>query len=87
MRDLADGLKLEHEIKGRNLENPNIGHAQKISHRLNCRARQPAFLLLGAPQQRDHGAGLPTLGKFGHLRLCPSLIGRCESKGAGLICV
>ena len=61
MRNLAHGLKLKHEIEGRNLKNPNIGHAQKISHRLNCWARQPTFLLLGAPQQRDHRTGLPTL--------------------------
>src|SRR5205807_522887 len=54
MRLLADGLQLEHRVKGRDLQRADIRHIEQIGDRADRGFRNPALmLLLDAPQDRD----------------------------------
>jgi len=76
--------QLEHEVKGGNFKNADIGHAQHIRDIFNRGLGDPAFLLLGTPQQRNNRRGLTPLGVFGELRFGPLLVVGREGKAFGL---
>ncbi len=87
MRDAANGLQLKHEIEGRNLKHPDMGHAQHIADSLDYFAGDPPLLFLRAPKKRYHRACLSSLRVFRNLSLGPCLIFRCESKIIRLIMI
>ena len=84
MGNRANRLELKHEVEGGDFEHPDLGQVEHIGHGLDHRFGNPAFLLLPAPQQRDHGAGLTALRKLGDLLRRPGLVGRGESEAFGL---
>ena len=55
MCNRPNGLQLEHEVEGCNLERANVSHAQHLRHMLDRRTGQPPLLLLRAPQKRNDG--------------------------------
>src|SRR5690606_40007452 len=50
----TDRRQLEHGVEGRDLQHPDIGHAQQVADGAQRRLGHPAFLLLDQPQDRDH---------------------------------
>ena len=81
----AHRLQLEHEVEGRDLEHPDIGHVEHLGHGLDRRTAEPALLLLRPPQQRDHRAGLATGGILADLPLGPRHVGLGEGETLGLV--
>ena len=77
--------QLEHEVKGGNFKNADIGHAQHIRDIFNRGLGDPAFLLLGTPQQRNNRRGLTPLGVFGELRFGPHSVVLGFTAGAAVI--
>src|SRR4029079_7476345 len=55
MGGLSHRGKLEHGVKRGDLERADVGHAEHIGDGADGRLSGPALLLLGAPQQRQHG--------------------------------
>ncbi len=87
MRNSSNGLQLEHEVEGRNLQRADMRHAQHVGHMLDGRARQPAFLFLCTKQKRDDRAGLTTFGILGDLPFGPGEVRRREGERGGLFLV
>ena len=55
----AHGRKLEHRIERGHFVNADEGHIEHLAHIFHGGLREPAgILLLGAPEQSDHGRGL-----------------------------
>jgi hypothetical protein len=54
-RNLTDRLQLEHGVEGGHLQHADDRHLQHPGDQLDGRLADPAFLLLGQPQQRDGG--------------------------------
>ena len=87
MRNGTNRLQLKHEVERGHFKRPDIGHAEHVGHIFDGRAGEPALLLLGAPQKRDHRARLAAFRVFGDLRLRPFQIGGREGEALGLVMV
>src|ERR1700674_2081760 len=82
----ADRRELEHGVEGRNLEHADRRHVEHLGDVFDRLFRYPtARLLLGAPQDRNHGGGLPAFGVFGDLALRPSEVLGREGETGGLL--
>ena len=81
----ADRLEVEHRVEGRDLQHPDVGHAEHARDVLDRRLRQPeVVLLLRAPKQRQDRRRLPSLRVLGDLRLAPRLVLGGEGEGRRL---
>ena len=82
----ADGRQIEHGVEGRDLVDADIGHAEHVGDIAERGLGQPAaHLLLRAPQQRQHGRGLPPFRIFLDLGLGPFEIFRREGEALRLL--
>ncbi len=80
----AHRLELEHGVERRDFEHADVGHAQHVGDRLYRRAGDPAFLLLGAPQDWNDCRLLPAGGIFGDLGFGPAQVVAGEGERGGL---
>ena len=82
----ADRRQIEHRVEGRDLVDADIGHAQHVGDIAERGLGQPAaHLLLRAPQDRQHGGGLPPFRIFLDLGLGPFEIFRGEGEALRLL--
>ena len=80
----TDGLEQKLRIERRDFEHADIGHAEQAADRLDGGTAQPALLLLGTPQDQDHGGLLPAGRIAGDDFLGPRLVLGRERKARGL---
>src|SRR6185295_16775383 len=71
---LADGMKIEHRVEGRDFEHTHVGHAEQLRDRFDHWLADPAFLLLAAPKNWNDRGRLTARGIFFHLLPDPNLV-------------
>ena len=70
------GCEIEHRVEGRDFQHADVGHARARGDVLDHRLGHPAFLLLAAPQERNHRARLTARRIFRDLASRPTLCSR-----------
>ena len=77
MGGLTHRGKLEHGVERGDLEHADVGHAEHVGDGADGGLGGPALLLLGAPQQRQHGRSFLAGRILGDLALRPGeVLGR-----------